>query len=201
MAGMSTHKACLSAAYQKLNYHTHWAQTSRGSVEPYFGLTVYGSGQAASRAYFPQLRVPSTLGHRADSVRLGLGSRSSVFPALCGREFVRRFKMVFEQVQRIVVLEHYFQTQLYARGIWRMFPKFRQPSPRPPTKSMISWLVLKFRETGSWADWSRVHPPTVITAGKIKCTTSLCRCTLSVFTVLRYGCIFTGRWWHMFWKG
>ncbi len=66
---------------KNLNYYPHWAQTSRGSVEAHFdGPTAYGSDQAASRACFPQLEVPSTRAHRVGSVQLSLGSCSRVFP-------------------------------------------------------------------------------------------------------------------------
>ncbi len=72
----------------------------------------------------------------------------------------------FDQTQRVFILQHYFRTQLYAR-VREVFQE-RFPNVDPPTKSPISRLVAKFGLTGSCADRSRAHLPTVVTTDNIE---------------------------------
>ncbi len=61
---------------------------------------------------------------------------------LCGSVRVRRKKMVFDQTQRVFILEHYFGMQM--REVFQE----QFPNVDPPTKSVISRLVAKFRLIG-----------------------------------------------------
>ncbi len=74
--------------------------------------------------------------------------------------------MVFEQRQWIFILEHYFQTQLYASVSDSLEECF--PGIHPPTKNTISQLVVKFRETACCVEQSRAYSPRVVTADNIE---------------------------------
>ncbi len=83
---LSTNKACLSAAHQKLKLSIH---TEHKWAFPQGKLTLMDRQPVdqveqhieASQGCFPQFRIPSTLAHHAATAQFGLGSCSSVFLA------------------------------------------------------------------------------------------------------------------------